>query len=411
MGNESLYHEALSVLVGGVNSPIRALRPYPFFTTRASGAYLHDVEGNRYIDYCLGYGPLILGHANPCVVSAICEQAGAGTIYGTPSPLEISYAKVVLRHLPGMGMIRCVSSGSEATMAALRLARGVTGRDTILAFDGAYHGSHDGVLAKGSPSGTMPSSKGVTHHAVSAVRHARFNDIESVQEQLEDGTVAAAIIEPVMGNMGCIPPRDGFLRELRSICSETGTLLIFDEVITGFRLSMGGAQDYFCVQADIATYGKIAGGGLPIGVVASSREIMEQFSPVGGVYNAGTFNGNPLSMAAGLAALSTLGRGGTLGAIHRAGERLVSGLRDLVPDSAVVQSCPGMFQIYFGATEVLDSTQAKGADAAAFATFWRSMLDAGVFMPPSMFESNFVSSAHDDSIIHSTLDAAGSVLP
>ena len=410
MLNEELFAQAKQVLVGGVNSPIRALRPHPFFTSHAQGAYLFDAEGNRYADYCLGYGPFILGHAHPSIVSAVRDQAGAGTIYGTPTQLEVEYAKELLRHIPGMDMIRCVNSGSEATMAALRLARGVTGRDAIVTFDGAYHGSHDGVLATGFGTAVSPSSKGVTKSAVGSVRHARFNDIESVDALVRGCDVAAVIVEPVMGNLGCIPPNDGFLQELRTVCTQTGTLLIFDEVITGFRLAMGGAQEYYGVQADIATYGKIAGGGLPIGVVAGTRAVMEELAPVGKVYNAGTFNGNPLSMAAGMAALSTLSKNDTLAYVHRACEQLVSGIADALPDTAVIQSCPGMFQVYFGADSVANREEAIAADTKAFATFWEGMLGCGIFMPPSMYESNFVSSAHSEDVIAQTLEAVMQVL-
>ncbi len=308
MGEEGLAERALRMLAGGVNSPIRSRMPVGFFAARGEGPYLYDTKGKRYLDYCLGYGPLILGHAHPAVADAICSQAVRGTLFGCTSDREVAYAEEVLRHLPShLGMVRCVNSGTEATMAAIRLARGITGREDIVAFDGSYHGAHDQLLARRAPGeATSPSSRGVCPAAVSTTHLATFNDIEKTADLVRRTRAAAVIAEPVMGNMGCILPEDGFLSELRAVCTEEGALLILDEVITGFRLAPGGAQEHFGVAADIATYGKVAGGGLPIGLVAGSREVMEHLSPTGPVYNAGTFNGNPLSMAAGCAALAEL---------------------------------------------------------------------------------------------------------
>ena len=407
MNNESLFNDARSLLAGGVNSPIRAIRPYPFFTDHAAGAYLWDVEGTRYCDYCLAYGPLLLGHADPDVVQKVSEQLKKGTTYGTPTTLEVEYAAKVCELSPNTEMIRAVNSGTEATMAALRLARAIAGRDEIATLAGGYHGSHDGVLTKRSQGGTAASSKGVTSSQVCGTRIVEFNDIEALEQTLEDRKAAAFILEPIMGNIGCIPPEKQYLKEVRKVCDETGTLLIFDETITGFRVAKGGAQEHFGVDADIVTYGKVAGGGLPIGVIASSKENMEHFAPAGDVYNAGTFSGNPLSMAAGLAALEKISSTSALKKMHESHSMLVEGIEDMLSDNAVVQSAPGMFQIYFGCEEVQNSFQAHQADASTFRRFWETMLKEGYFLPPSQFESNFVSTCHDDKIIGETLEALG----
>ncbi|HPR41406.1 MAG TPA: glutamate-1-semialdehyde 2,1-aminomutase [Candidatus Methanofastidiosa archaeon] len=411
MKNEKLYNDAVKRLVGGVNSPIRAtISPYPFFTDHAKGAYLWDVEGNRYCDYCLAYGPIILGHSEPAIVKAIRDQAEKGAVYGTPTPLEVRYAEKFCELAPNVEMIRTVNSGTEATMAALRLARAVTGRSTIAMLNGGYHGSHDGVLTKREDQCVVASSRGVTENQVRGTRMVGFNDAESLEDALKREDVAAFIVEPVMGNVGCVVPNDGYLNDARKICDETGTLFIIDETITGFRLSVGGAQEYYGVDADIVTYGKIAGGGLPIGVIGSSREIMENFTPVGNVYNAGTFSGNPLSMAAGLAALETLNSGAVLDKIHSRAEQLVRGVRDMLPSDSCVKSAPAMFQIYFGCEDVRNADDARRADKGRFMQFWRKMLDSGYFLPPSHFETNFLSACHDDGIVDSTLEAIGDAL-
>ncbi|HHN81320.1 MAG TPA: aminotransferase class III-fold pyridoxal phosphate-dependent enzyme [Methanomicrobia archaeon] len=406
MRNEDMFREAGRWLVGGVNSPVRAsIKPYPFFTESAKGAYMLDIEGSRYCDYCLAYGPLILGHADPAVVESVSTQLGKGTTYGTPTPLEVDYAKRVCELAPNIEMIRAVNSGTEATMAALRLTRAVTGRQAIATVDGGYHGAHDCVLARREGASTVASSQGIIEGQVSATRIVDYNDIESLEEALSDRQVAAFIIEPVMGNVGCIPPDDGYLGEVRKVCSEHDTMLIFDETITGFRLAPGGAQQYYGVDADIVTYGKIAGGGLPIGIVGSSLETMERLKPVGDVYNAGTFSGNPLSMAAGLAALDLIASGDVLPVVHSSHERLTRGLDDVLPEGAVLNHAPGMFQVYFGRDEVRCARDARAADQPRFMQFWKKMFSAGFFLPPSQFESNFISRCHDERIIDATLEA------
>jgi len=408
--NEGLYKKARNRLVGGVNSPIRAsVRPHPFFTQKAKGAYLWDVEGKRYCDYCLAYGPLLLGHCNPSVVNALKDQVGRGTTYGTPAELEVEYAEMFCDLAPNVEMIRTVNSGTEATMAALRLAKAVTERKEIATLEGGYHGSHDSVLAKKDGKNVTSSSKGVSDEQVCHTRMVRYNDPDSLKGILKDGTVAAFIIEPVMGNVGCVPPNEDYLKEVREICDETGTLLIFDETITGFRLAKGGAQEHYGVDADLATYGKIAGGGLPIGVIGSSRDVMENLTPVGKVYNAGTFSGNPLSMAAGLAALKEV-RDGALDKVHANHRTLIKGIEGMLPGDSTVNSAPGMFQIYLGCQEVMNADDARKADMERFWGFWTSMLDAGYFLPPSHFESNFLSVYHDKDVISSTLEAMEAAL-
>jgi len=408
MNNASLLAEARQYLVGGVNSPIRSLTP--FFTKKARGAYLWDVEGKEYIDYCLGYGPLILGHAHPDIVTAVKEQLKRGTLYGTSTETEIMFAKEIVKVVPNVEMIRCVNTGTEATMGALRLARGVTNREKVVMFSGAYHGAHEGVLAKTKKGSVIPSSKGIPAALVSNTVPVKFNDTEAVAAVLSSNDVAAIILEPVMGNLGCIPPKKGFLEEVRKICNETGTLLIFDEVITGFRLSMGGAQEHYGVNADIVTFGKIAGGGLPIGIIGSQTGIMEHFTPVGEVYNAGTFNGNPLSMSAGLATLRVLQRDKVHRRMHRSFDELMNGIRCLLPEDVVLQGVKGMFQIYFGVDSVCDHTEAANADKERYMRFWECMLKEGIFMPPSNYESNFISYYHDSSTIQNTLDAISKVI-
>jgi len=403
--NEDLFLGAKERLVGGVNSPIRAsVRPYPFFTDHGKGAYIWDVEGNRYCDYCLAYGPLLLGHGYPDIVKALKAQMEKGTTFGTPTQLEVEYAEKICRLAPNIEMIRAVNSGTEATMAALRLARAITGRQAIATLEGGYHGSHDSVLAKKGSKETVASSPGVTSGHVSSTRIVVYNDPFSLEEALKDEEVAAFIIEPVMGNVGCVPPVEGYLSDVRKICDENGTLLIFDETITGFRLSRGGAQEYYSVDADIVTYGKVAGGGMPIGVIGSSKEVMENFTPVGNVYNAGTFSGNPLSMAAGIAALDAINNG-ALDKVHKNYDRLIKGMNDILPGDSTVNCAPGMFQVYFGREEVSDATDARAADIGRFMSFWGNMLRIGYFLPPSHFESNFLSVCHDEDIIDSTLEA------
>ncbi|WP_457556071.1 glutamate-1-semialdehyde 2,1-aminomutase [Candidatus Pyrohabitans sp.] len=416
--SEELFNEAKRYLVGGVNSPVRAMKPYPFFTARGEGARLYDVDGNSYIDYCLAYGPLILGHAHPEVVRAVKRQLELGSAYGTPTELELEFAKRIVKAVPCAEMVRFVNTGTEATMAAIRLARGVTGRKKIVKFEGAFHGAHDYVLVKAGSGATthgVPTSAGIPEETTRNTLLAPFNDEAAVErlfkEQGEE--IAAVILEPVIGNAGCILPEEGFLRFLREVTSEAGAMLIFDEVITGFRLRLGGAQEYYGVTPDIATLGKIAGGGLPIGVVAASREVMENFSPVGKVYQAGTFNGNPLSMSAGLATLRVLERGDVYRRLEALGKRIRKGLEEVSQDAGIetrVYGVASMFQMYFTGEEVRDYASALKADAELFLRFQREMLLRGIFLPPSQYECNFLSCAHGEEEVDYTLEKAEEVL-
>jgi len=311
MNSKALFDEAKKYLVGGVNSPVRYFKPYPFFVEKAKDSYIYDVDGNKYIDYCLAYGPMVLGHANENISNAVKEQLELGTAYGAPTEKEITLAKEVIKRIPCAEMVRFVNSGTEATMSAIRLARGVTGKKKIIKFDGAYHGAHDYVLVK-SGSGALthgtPNSPGIPEETTKNTILVPFNDEDAIKKAIAENKdeIACLIVEPVMGNVGCILPKDDYLKFLREITEENDIVLIFDEVITGFRLSKGGAQEYFGVTPDLATLGKILGGGFPIGAIVGKKELMENFSPAGPVYQAGTFNGNPISITAGLETLKNL---------------------------------------------------------------------------------------------------------
>lgn len=416
MRNSELFEEAKGYLVGGVNSPVRAMKPYPFFTARGHGCMLMDVEGREYIDYCLAYGPLILGHAYPAVVEKVKEQLDKGSAYGTPTELEIEFAKKVVEHVPCAEMARFVNTGTEATMAAVRLARGYTGRKKILKFEGAFHGAHDSVLVKAGSGATtqgVPTSEGIPPEAAKNTLLAPYNDEDEVEKILRTSDVACVIAEPVMGNAGCILPAEGYLRFLREITREYGSLLIFDEVITGFRLGLGGAQEYYNVTPDVTTLGKILGGGLPIGAVVGKREIMEHFSPLGKVYQAGTFNGNPLSLTAGYATIQVLETSPVYEKVNALRETFKKGLMDVIEDLALnikVSGVASMFQMYFTEEDVVDYSSALRADKDAFLDFQRGLLRKGVFLPPSQYECNFISYAHDEGVIETTLTKMEEVL-
>jgi glutamate-1-semialdehyde 2,1-aminomutase len=414
--SRDLFEKARKVLVGGVNSPVRAMKPYPFFTSRAGGCWLYDVDGRSYIDYCLAYGPLILGHSNPMVVKAVSEQLEKGSVYGTPTEIEIELAKEIVNAVPSAEMVRFVNTGTEATMAAIRLARGYTGRKKILKFEGSFHGAHDYVLVKAGSGATthgVPTSLGVPEETTSNTILAPFNDENVVQEILDSEEIACVILEPVIGNAGCILPKDGYLDFLREVTQNTGSLLIFDEVITGFRLAYGGAQEYYNVTPDITTLGKILGGGLPLGAIAARREIIENFSPVGKVYQAGTFNGNPLSLTAGLATLKALKDGRVYSKVNSYAAEIRKGLSEISEDVRIdtrVYGVASMFQMYFTDKEIVDYSSALKADAGKFLKFQRGMLSKGVFFPPSQYECNFVSLAHGEEELEYTLNVAEEIL-
>ncbi|GCC11351.1 glutamate-1-semialdehyde 2,1-aminomutase [archaeon] len=416
--SEGLFNEARNYLVGGVNSPVRAMKPYPFFTVRGEGSRLYDVDNKSYIDYCLAYGPLILGHAYPKVVEAVREQMKKGSAYGTPTELEIKLAMKIVKAVPSAEMVRFVNTGTEATMGAIRLARGYTGRKKIIKFEGAFHGAHDYVLVKAGSGAIIhgvATSAGIPEETIKNTLLAPFNSRDAIERLVSENKdeIAAIILEPVIGNAGCILPEDDYLKFLGEITSENGIMLIFDEVITGFRLSYGGAQEYFGVKPDITTLGKIAGGGLPLGIITASKEIMEDFSPIGRVYQAGTFNGNPLSMASGIAALSELEDGRVYEKINSLTDKLTSGLKDITSDLGIntkIYSIASMYQMYITDEEVYDYTTALKAGAEDFLEYEKAMLKRGVFIPPSQFECNFISYAHSQRDIEETLEKAEEAL-
>jgi len=407
--SEELFEQSKKYLVGGVNSPVRAMKPYPFFTKRGAGCRIFDEDGRSYIDYCLAYGPLILGHAYPRVVEAVKAQIENGSAYGTPTELELNFAKKVTQALPSAEMVRFVNTGTEATMGAIRLARGYTGKNKIIKIEGAFHGAHDYVLVKAGSGATthgMPTSAGVPEDTTKNTIIVPFNDESAMENALKDEDIAALIIEPIIGNAGCIMPKDGYLKFLREATADNGTLLIFDEVITGFRLAYGGAQEHFGVLPDITTLGKILGGGLPIGAITASREIMENMAPLGKVYQAGTFNGNPLSMAAGLAALKALEDGSVYEKVNSLGDRMRKGLADITKDIGVesrIYGIASMFQMYLTGMDVVDYQTALKADKDTFLKLQQELLKNGVFFPPSQYECNFISYAHGEGEIDETL--------
>ncbi|MGC8543637.1 MAG: glutamate-1-semialdehyde 2,1-aminomutase [Vulcanisaeta sp.] len=407
-----LYEEAQGVLVGGVNSPVRAaIRPYPFFVREGKGPYLVTVDGARLIDYVLGYGPLILGHAPEVVVRRVVEYVSRGWLYGAPTELEVALAKKIVSHFPSIRRVRFVNSGGEAVATAIRLARGYTGRKKILKFEGCYHGAVDSVLVKAGSAAAhfgSPSSAGVPEEVAKLTLVARYNDLDSVERimRAEGNDVAAIIVEPVMANYGVIPPREGFLKGLREIADRYGSLLILDEVVTGYRLGIGGAQRYYNVNADITTLGKIIGGGFPIGAVGAREEIMDKLSPKGPVFNAGTFNGHPISMVAGLATIEVLETTNAYEVAIRASRRLAEGINDVLGRYGidnVVNWVPTMLQVFFTKGDVVDHETASRSDAKLYLKLHEELLKRGVFIAPSQFEALFTSAAHDDNVIDETL--------
>jgi glutamate-1-semialdehyde 2,1-aminomutase len=416
-----LFRQAQSILPGGVDSPVRAFRAVggqPIFIDRGAGAYLYDVDGNRYIDYVLSWGPLILGHAHPSVVSAIERAAQKGTSYGAPSSLEAELGQLVQSFLPNIEMIRFVNSGTEATMSALRLARAFTKRDKIIKFEGCYHGHADLLLVQaGSGVATLglPDSPGVPSATVQDTLVARFNNLDSVSALFErfPGQIAAVIIEPVAGNMGVVPPMPGFLSGLSELTKSYGALLIFDEVMTGFRVHPGGAQALYNIKPDLTTLGKVIGGGLPVGAYGGRKEIMEMIAPSGPVYQAGTLSGNPLAMAAGIATLQVLQTPGTWKQIETAAEKLSQEISKIAQEARIpiqANQVGTMFSIFFTETPVDDWTTAKTSDTNRFAKYFQGMLQRGVYLAPSQFEAGFVSIMHDEAILNVTLEVASEMI-
>ncbi len=411
--SEVLYARAVGLLPGGVNSPVRAMRSigreYPVFVERGEGFELIDVDGNRYIDWVCSWGPLICGHAEPDVVAAVAEAAERGTSYGAPTEGEVELASEVRDRFRSVEMMRMVNSGTEATMSAVRLARAVTGRETLVKFAGAYHGHVDGLLAEaGSGLAThgIPASPGVPAAQAAATVVVAWNDPDAVEAALREHEVAALLAEPIPANMGLVPPAEGFLEHLRELADAHGAVLVFDEVISGFRVARGGAQERYGVDADLTVLGKVLGGGLPAAAYGGRRALMERVAPAGDVYQAGTLSGNPLAVAAGLATLARL----DAGAYARLGELtdlLASGLREAAGDRPVaVAAVPGLVTPFFAAEAPRDFAAAQACDLEAYGAFCRELLERGIYPPPSQFEAWFVSLAHDEAAIVHTCEAA-----
>ena len=412
--SQDLYRRALGLLPGGVNSPVRAMRAIgrdPLFVERAHGAEFIDVDGNRYVDWVCSWGPLIHGHAHPVILEAIGEAAAAGTSFGAPTQIELDLASEICARMPSVEMLRMTSSGTEASMSTIRLARAVTGREKILKFAGAYHGHVDGLLAEaGSGLATqgIPSSPGVLAAAAAATIIVPWNDPAAVRAAVEQHELAAILVEPFPGNMGVVPPADGFLELLRDLATDTGALLVFDEVITGFRVARGGAQDYTGVLPDLTVMGKIVGGGLPAAAFGGPATLMEHIAPAGDVYQGGTLSGNPLACAAGLTSLRLLDETAypRLAATTVA---LAEGLREAAADAertVQVQSVPGLVTVFFSAEPVTDYAGAQACDAEAYGEWCRALLARGVYPPPSQYEAWFPSLAHTPEQVERTVEAA-----
>jgi glutamate-1-semialdehyde 2,1-aminomutase len=419
--SQKLFAEASRYIPGGVNSPVRAWKAVggvPRFIARASGSTIIDADGNRYLDYVGSWGPMIVGHAHPAVLGAITEVMKGGTSFGAPTAREAELARRIRAALPSVEQVRLVSSGTEATMTALRLARAFTGRPKVLKFDGCYHGHADALLVRaGSGAMTLgvPDSPGVPEATASQTLVARFNDQDEIEARFEaEGeAIAAIIVEPVVGNMGLVPPQPGYLERLRRITTEHGTLLIFDEVMTGFRLAWGGVQIPMRISPDLTCLGKVVGGGMPLAAVGGRREVMQQLAPVGPVYQAGTLSGNPLAVAAGLATLDLLDSPGTYEKLEELGARLEDGLRAALRRHGrrgCVQRRGSMWTLFLGVDEVRNADDARACDTAAFARYFAAMLECGVYLPPSQYEAAFISLAHSADDIERTVEAADRAL-
>ena len=417
--SEELFDRAVKVIPGGVNSPVRAYGPIgmaPRFIDHADGCYIYDVEGNEYVDYIDSWGPMILGHNFPEVKESVLKACEKGLSFGCATAIEVEMAEFICNHIPHVDMVRMVNSGTEAVMSAVRVARGFTGKNKIIKFAGCYHGHSDAMLVSAG-SGVMtsgvPDSAGVPKGCTEDTMTAVYNDLDSVRALLEqaDGQTAAVIVEAVGANMGVVPPKKGFLEGLRKLCDEYGVLLIFDEVITGFRLAFGGAAEYFGVTPDLVTYGKIIGAGIPVGAYGGRREIMELVSPVGKVYQAGTLSGNPIAMAAGLTQLKYLYEHQEIYKdLEKKGERLYGGMEKILAEKGLpyhVNHVSSLGSLFFTEQEVVDYTSAKSADIKAFSEYFKGMLAQGIHLAPSQFEAMFLSVAHTDEIIDRTLEAVG----
>jgi glutamate-1-semialdehyde 2,1-aminomutase len=419
--SHDLFQSACRHIPGGVNSPVRAFKGVggdPVFFSRGEGTWLFDVDEKRYIDYVASWGPMIAGHAHPDVIKAVQDMAVQGLGFGAPTEIETRMAELLCKLVPSMDMVRMVNSGTEATMSAIRLARGFTGRDRIIKFEGCYHGHSDALLVKAG-SGTLtlgvPTSPGVPAAVAENTITLTYNDLDGLRGVFASigDEIAAIIVEPVAGNMNCIPPVPGFLEGLRSLCDEHGSVLIFDEVMTGFRVALGGAQQHYGITPDLTTLGKVIGGGLPVGAFGGRRDIMAQLAPMGPVYQAGTLSGNPISLAAGLATLKLACADGFHQQLDSAAQRLTSGLQALADKAGIpftTNQVGGMFGYFFSPeTAITRFEQVMACDMNRFQAFYHGMLDAGVYLAPSAYETGFISSAHSDAVIDATLDAAGQV--
>ena len=419
--SEALFAAAQKHIPGGVNSPVRAFRAVggtPIFFQRAKGAYMFDADGKRYIDYVMSWGPMILGHGHPAVLDAIRQQLDLALTFGTPTELEILLADKICDWVPGMEMVRMVNSGTEATMSAIRLARGYTGRDKIVKFEGCYHGHSDSLLVKaGSGALTMgvPSSPGVPASLADHTVTLSYNNIEQLKQTFADigEQIACIIVEPVVGNMNCVPPIPGFLQALRDCCSGHGAVLIMDEVMTGFRIGAKGASDYYGIEPDLICLGKVIGGGMPVGAFGGKREIMQQIAPLGPVYQAGTLSGNPVAMAAGLATLNLISQPDFLDPLVAHTDQLVKGLRQRAAAAGIAMTSNHvgtMWGVFFSEEEhIVNYQQVMQCDTQRFAKFFHGMLEQGVYLAPASYEAGFMSAAHTDDDIQFTLDAAEKV--
>jgi glutamate-1-semialdehyde 2,1-aminomutase len=418
--SQQLFERAERLMPGGVNSPVRAFRAvggHPVFISRAAGARIYGADGAEYIDYVGSWGPAILGHAHPKVVAAVQDVATRGLTFGAPTELEVRFAEAIVKLYPSIEMLRCVSSGTEATMSALRAARGATGRELIVKFEGGYHGHADSLLVKaGSGAATFgsPDSAGVPAGAARTTLTLPYNGVEALREcfHAQGSEIAAVIVEPVAGNMGCVPPAPGFLEAIVELCAAHGAVSIFDEVITGCRLAAGGAQERFGLRPDLTCLGKAVGGGMPLAVYGGKRAILERVAPLGPVYQAGTLSGNPLAVTAGLATLAELGTA-SYARLEELGARLEQGLVRAVADAkvtATVQRVGSMLTLFFHPGPVRSWSDAKNADVARFGAWHRALIERGIYWPPAQFEAAFVSLAHDEQAIDHTLKMAGVVL-
>jgi glutamate-1-semialdehyde 2,1-aminomutase len=415
--SQAAFVEAKKIIPGGVNSPVRAFRAVggdPVFVERGQGSKMYDIDGNEYIDYCLSWGPLILGHAHPDVIGAITDIAVRGTSFGAPTLLETEMAQLVTEIMPHVEVVRMVNSGTEATMSALRLARGYTKRSKIVKFEGCYHGHADSLLIKaGSGVATLglPDSPGVPEGVAANTLTVPYNDVESLQLAFEKfgDDIAAVILEPIAGNMGCIKPLPGYLEQVRAITKQYGALLIFDEVMTGFRAAYGGAQTLYNIEPDLTTLGKVIGGGLPVGAYGGKREIMEMIAPAGPIYQAGTLSGNPLAMIAGYTTLKILGQPGSYERLEAMGKRLVEGFLETGRELGIPVTgtyVGGMMGMFFSEQEVVNYDTAKVCDLGRYSKYFSAMLERGVYLAPSQLEAGFLSLAHTDADIDRTLEAS-----